>query len=232
MPPIHVAFRADTRAQVDAFYKAALAAGGRDNGAPGLRPQYHPNYYGAFVLDPDGHKSRRCAMRLPRVVARDRGACVLWPADSRARASVAGQADQVRRLGGTGQLARHARAGDRRQIEGPPRPERHRREQAGRRRHRRHGGSGEGPRPTAIRCCSASTGRSRSGRCCEAAVRRPEGSRAGDHHVEPAECARGQRATAGEDAARSSSPTRRRIRASSPTRRSATAARRTSTWSS
>jgi catechol 2,3-dioxygenase-like lactoylglutathione lyase family enzyme len=38
-----------------AFYKAAMAAGGRDNGAPGLRPQYHPTYYGAFVLDPDGH---------------------------------------------------------------------------------------------------------------------------------------------------------------------------------
>ena len=55
MPSIHVAFRAETRAQVDAFYKAAMAAGGRDNGAPGLRPHYHANYYGAFVLDPDGH---------------------------------------------------------------------------------------------------------------------------------------------------------------------------------
>jgi catechol 2,3-dioxygenase-like lactoylglutathione lyase family enzyme len=54
-PPIHVAFRAANRAQVDAFHRAALAAGGRDNGAPGLRPHYHPNYYGAFVLDPDGH---------------------------------------------------------------------------------------------------------------------------------------------------------------------------------
>lgn len=54
-PPIHVAFRAADQASVDAFYTAALAAGGRDNGAPGLRPQYHPNYYGAFVLDPDGH---------------------------------------------------------------------------------------------------------------------------------------------------------------------------------
>ncbi|MGH8177303.1 MAG: VOC family protein [Steroidobacter sp.] len=53
--PLHVAFRADTRAMVDAFYKAAIAAGGRDNGAPGLRPHYHANYYGAFVLDPDGH---------------------------------------------------------------------------------------------------------------------------------------------------------------------------------
>ena len=54
-PPIHVAFRASSRAEVDAFYEAAMAAVGRDNGAPGLRPQYHPNYYGAFVLDPDGH---------------------------------------------------------------------------------------------------------------------------------------------------------------------------------
>lgn len=52
---VHVAFRADNRAQVDAFYRAALAAGGRDNGAPGLRPHYHESYYGAFVLDPDGH---------------------------------------------------------------------------------------------------------------------------------------------------------------------------------
>jgi catechol 2,3-dioxygenase-like lactoylglutathione lyase family enzyme len=54
-PPIHVAFRVPSRAVVDAFYKAALAAGGTDNGGPGLRPHYHPNYYGAFVLDPDGH---------------------------------------------------------------------------------------------------------------------------------------------------------------------------------
>jgi catechol 2,3-dioxygenase-like lactoylglutathione lyase family enzyme len=55
VPPIHVAFRAESRAQVEAFYKAAIAAGGKDNGAPGLRPHYHANYYGAFVLDPDGH---------------------------------------------------------------------------------------------------------------------------------------------------------------------------------
>ncbi len=54
-PRIHVAFRAETRAQVDAFYKAGLAAGGRDNGPPGLRTHYHKDYYGAFVLDPDGH---------------------------------------------------------------------------------------------------------------------------------------------------------------------------------
>jgi catechol 2,3-dioxygenase-like lactoylglutathione lyase family enzyme len=53
--PIHIAIAAQDRAAVDAFYRAAIAAGGKDNGAPGLRPHYHPNYYAAFVLDPDGH---------------------------------------------------------------------------------------------------------------------------------------------------------------------------------
>ena len=53
--PIHVAFAARSRDLVDAFHAAALAAGGRDNGAPGLREHYHPTYYGAFVLDPDGN---------------------------------------------------------------------------------------------------------------------------------------------------------------------------------
>ncbi|HVU04410.1 MAG TPA: VOC family protein [Polyangiaceae bacterium] len=54
-PRLHIAFVAQSRAQVDAFHRAAVAAGGKDNGAPGLRPHYHANYYGAFVLDPDGH---------------------------------------------------------------------------------------------------------------------------------------------------------------------------------
>ena len=53
--PIHIAITAKDRATVDAFYRAAMAAGGKDNGPPGLRPHYHPNYYAAFVLDPDGH---------------------------------------------------------------------------------------------------------------------------------------------------------------------------------
>ena len=53
--PVHVAFAAKDRPTVDAFHRAALAAGGKDNGAPGLPPHYHANYYGAFVLDPDGH---------------------------------------------------------------------------------------------------------------------------------------------------------------------------------
>jgi catechol 2,3-dioxygenase-like lactoylglutathione lyase family enzyme len=55
-PGFHLAFNAPSRAAVDAFYVAALAAGGRDDGAPGLRPQYSPTYYAAFVFDPDGHK--------------------------------------------------------------------------------------------------------------------------------------------------------------------------------
>jgi len=53
--PIHLAFRADNRKLVDLFYEAAMAVGGKDNGKPGIREHYHPNYYGAFVLDPDSH---------------------------------------------------------------------------------------------------------------------------------------------------------------------------------
>ncbi|HKO06396.1 MAG TPA: VOC family protein [Alphaproteobacteria bacterium] len=53
---LHFCFGAQTRAAVDAFHSTALAHGGSDNGAPGLRPEYHPHYYGAFVLDPDGYK--------------------------------------------------------------------------------------------------------------------------------------------------------------------------------
>lgn len=53
--PVHVAIVAKDRRTVDAFYRAAIAAEGTDNGPPGLRPHYHPNYYAAFVLDPDGH---------------------------------------------------------------------------------------------------------------------------------------------------------------------------------
>ena len=51
----HLAWKAHTRAQVDAFHAAALSAAGKDNGAPGLRPDYHPDYYGAFVIDPEGN---------------------------------------------------------------------------------------------------------------------------------------------------------------------------------
>jgi catechol 2,3-dioxygenase-like lactoylglutathione lyase family enzyme len=53
--PVHIAFLADSHAQVDRFYAAALAAGARDNGAPGIRAVYHPDYYGAFVIAPEGH---------------------------------------------------------------------------------------------------------------------------------------------------------------------------------
>ena len=61
----HIAFRADNRAQVDAFHAAALAAGGRDNGGPGLRPQYGPAYYAAFVFDPDGFNIEAVCHREP-----------------------------------------------------------------------------------------------------------------------------------------------------------------------
>ena len=53
--PIHIAFVANDRRQVDEFYRQALAAGGKDNGPPGIRAHYHPDYYGAFVIGPDGH---------------------------------------------------------------------------------------------------------------------------------------------------------------------------------
>jgi catechol 2,3-dioxygenase-like lactoylglutathione lyase family enzyme len=53
--PVHIAFAAENRAQVRAFYEAALRAGGKDNGPPGIRAHYHPDYYGAFVFDPDGN---------------------------------------------------------------------------------------------------------------------------------------------------------------------------------
>jgi catechol 2,3-dioxygenase-like lactoylglutathione lyase family enzyme len=53
--PVHISFAARSRAEVDAFHRAAVAAGGTDNGGPGIRKDYHPNYYAAFVLDPDGH---------------------------------------------------------------------------------------------------------------------------------------------------------------------------------
>jgi len=59
----HVAFQAEERAAVDAFHAAALAAGGRDNGPPGLREHYHPTYYGAFVLDPDGNNAEAVCHR-------------------------------------------------------------------------------------------------------------------------------------------------------------------------
>ena len=67
---LHVAFRAADRAAVDAFHAAALAAGGMDNGRPGIRAHYHPNYYGAFVLDPDGHNVEAVCHR-PEPARRD-----------------------------------------------------------------------------------------------------------------------------------------------------------------
>jgi len=63
--PLHIAVAADNRAAVDAFHRAALAAGGRDNGAPGLRPHYHAHYYAAFVIGPDGHNVEAVCHRPP-----------------------------------------------------------------------------------------------------------------------------------------------------------------------
>ena len=62
----HIAFAAPDRSLVDAFHAAALNAGGKDNGPPGLRPHYHPDYYGAFVLDPDGHNIEAVCRSRPR----------------------------------------------------------------------------------------------------------------------------------------------------------------------
>lgn len=59
----HIAFTAADRGAVDGFYRAALAAGARDNGPPGLRPHYHPDYYAAFVIDPDGHHLEAVCLR-------------------------------------------------------------------------------------------------------------------------------------------------------------------------
>jgi catechol 2,3-dioxygenase-like lactoylglutathione lyase family enzyme len=63
--PVHVSFVARSRAEVNAFYRAALEAGGKDHGAPGIRAEYHPGYYGAFVLDPDGHNVEAVVHELP-----------------------------------------------------------------------------------------------------------------------------------------------------------------------
>ncbi len=61
--PAHIAFAASNRKAVDAFHAAAIAAGGKDNGPAGLRPHYHANYYGAFILDPDGNNVEACCHR-------------------------------------------------------------------------------------------------------------------------------------------------------------------------
>ena len=64
---LHLAFKARTRQQVDDFYQAALQSGAKDNGAPGLRPQYHANYYAAFVIAPDGHNVEMVCHATPKV---------------------------------------------------------------------------------------------------------------------------------------------------------------------
>lgn len=72
--PVHIAFSAKDRPAVDAFYSAALAAGGRDNGPPGIRKDYHEHYYAAFVHDPDGHNIEVVCHRPPAPAKRARPA--------------------------------------------------------------------------------------------------------------------------------------------------------------
>jgi catechol 2,3-dioxygenase-like lactoylglutathione lyase family enzyme len=69
-PHVHLAFGAPSRAAVDAFYAAAMAAGGKDNGPPGVRTEYHPTYYAAFVLDPDGHNVEAVTHAPPKAAAK------------------------------------------------------------------------------------------------------------------------------------------------------------------
>ena len=68
--PMHFAFHTEDRGVVEAFHEAAMQAGGRDNGPPGIRKDYHPNYYGAFVLDPDGHNVEVVCHAPPLAAAR------------------------------------------------------------------------------------------------------------------------------------------------------------------
>ena len=70
-PRTHIAFQATNRLEVDTFHRTAIAAGGSDNGAPGVRPHYHDNYYGAFVLDPDGHNVEAVCHRPPSSPPKD-----------------------------------------------------------------------------------------------------------------------------------------------------------------
>jgi catechol 2,3-dioxygenase-like lactoylglutathione lyase family enzyme len=81
----HIAFAAATRAMVDAFYNAALAAGATDNGPPGLRPHYHANYYAAFVRDPDGHNIEAVTHMPPRPKAAGRARAKAAKGRSKAR---------------------------------------------------------------------------------------------------------------------------------------------------
>jgi catechol 2,3-dioxygenase-like lactoylglutathione lyase family enzyme len=102
-PKMHFAFAAPDRAAVDAFYRAALAAGAQDNGAPGVREQYHPTYYAAFVLDPDGHNVEAVchappgAARKPRQKTAARSAAKRSPAKKAPRTAGRGAARPAKR---------------------------------------------------------------------------------------------------------------------------------------
>jgi hypothetical protein len=86
LPRVHLALRAENRAQVDAFYSAAMAAGAKDNGPPGVRKLYHPHYYGAYVLDTDGHNLEAVCHLAPAVTStRPRAATASRRAKANAR---------------------------------------------------------------------------------------------------------------------------------------------------
>ncbi len=111
-PHLHVAFRAETRDQVDEFYAAAMEAGATDNGPPGLRLHYHANYYGAFVLDPDGHNIEAvCHSSLAELTAASRKTAARKPAaKKRAAAKKAGRASRTAKKPARKPVARKAPA--------------------------------------------------------------------------------------------------------------------------
>jgi catechol 2,3-dioxygenase-like lactoylglutathione lyase family enzyme len=98
--PVHLAFSAPDRGAVDAFYKAAIDAGGQDNGPPGVREHYHPTYYAAFVIDPDGHNVEavcHAALGAARKPSRKRAASKRSPSRSAARRSGRGATRSTRK---------------------------------------------------------------------------------------------------------------------------------------
>ena len=222
--------------------KAAMAAGGSDNGAPGPRPQYHPRLLRRFCAGPgrpqhrSGLPSRRnnqgnamSARRIWPLLLAFAASGALSPL-SPPRPDLAGQADQVHRRGAGGQLARRAGAHDRRQAEGPARTARSSSTigpaAGGTRRDRSTVAKSPPDGYTMVISFNGPSGvrRLTSTRSCPTTRK---GSGCGDHHVEPAERARGQRGAADPIGQGARSTTPRPIRASSTTRRSATAARRT-----
>jgi catechol 2,3-dioxygenase-like lactoylglutathione lyase family enzyme len=114
--PQHLAFAAPDRAEVDAFYQAALAAGGRDNGPAGLRTEYHPHYYAAFVLDASGHNVEAVTHRPPGGAGK---ATRANKANKTTRAPAAARKTKKRMVKGPKGLAKKVKAGKKRMAKGP-----------------------------------------------------------------------------------------------------------------